>query len=117
MSLRIRTLPVLFSSILVACSGASSRSDTATLYRNSAFDPTMRVHWASFDADESDPAYNSNNCGMAARLLNANVAASAKADGKERDASVGFWCELGPYREKGSVPSQFYESFPADVAY
>lgn len=112
---RIRSLPVFFFSVLIACSGGGRHSDTTTLYRNSALDPTIRIHWATFDADESDPAYNLNNCGMAARLLNANVAASAKAEGKERDPSVGFWCELGPYREEGSVPSQFYEAFPTGV--
>jgi hypothetical protein len=52
---------------------------------------------------------------MAARLLNANVTASAKAEGKDRDNSVGFWCEAGPYREHGNIPSTFTEAFPTDV--
>jgi hypothetical protein len=52
---------------------------------------------------------------MAARLLNANVTASAKAEGKERDQSAGFWCEGGDYKEDGMVPTNFPEEFPTDV--
>ena len=59
----------------------AERSDSFTLYRNSALDHSLRVHWASFNANDKDN-YNMNNCLMAARLLNANVSASAKADGK-----------------------------------
>jgi hypothetical protein len=42
----------------------------------------MRVHWATFDTNDKG-SYNMNNCLMAARLLNANVTARAKAEGKE----------------------------------
>ena len=98
---------------LAACSG--QKAETVTLYRNSPFALGVRVHWGTFDADESDPSYNLDNCQMAARLLNANVTANAKAEGKERDASVGFWCEPGVYRENGSIPTTFPEAYPTDV--
>ena len=99
--------------VLGSCS--QPQSETATLYRNSPFSPGLRVHWATFNAQESDPSYNLNNCLMTARLLNANVTASAKAEDKERDSSIGFWCEAGPYRERGSIPTTFPEAFPTDV--
>lgn len=99
--------------LLSACGNASG--EAYTLYRNSPFESGARVHWATFDATESNSAYNLNNCLMAAKVLNANVAANAKAEGKERDASVGFWCEGGHYREKGSIPASFPAAFPTDA--
>lgn len=75
----------------------------------------MRIHWATFDAKESDPAYNMKNCQMAARVLNANYAASSQAEGKQPDLSVGFWCEAGSYTETGAVPSRFETAYPTDV--
>jgi hypothetical protein len=98
---------------LVAISGCSSAPKYEyTLYRNSPLDLGMRVQFASFNADESSE-YNGGNCRMAARLLNANVAASAKAEGKEPIVGAGFWCEPGPYQAKGSPPSEFESEFPA----
>jgi hypothetical protein len=98
---------------LAACS--ERKAETFTLYRNSPYAPGVRVHWATFDVSDSDATYNLDNCQMAARLLNANVTASAKAEGKERDTSLGFWCEPGTYREKGSIPTTFPEAFPTDA--
>jgi len=103
----------LLSGLTSSCGGQSENS--ATLYRNSSIGYDLRVHWASFDAHESDPSYNMNNCMMAARLLNANVTASAEAEGKQRDDSVGFWCEVGGFREDGSIPNGFVEAFPTDT--
>jgi len=114
--------------LLVSGCGGGSRSDQTstvdrssstsgrafTLYRNSPFSHSMRVHWATFDAaDGSD--YNRANCEMAARLLNANVDASAEKEGKPRDAAAGFWCEPGDFSEKGTVPSSFKSEFPTDA--
>ncbi|MBA4757731.1 hypothetical protein [Sphingosinicella sp.] len=96
---------------LAAC---GEQSSAMTLYRNSPVDHSMRIHWSSFDA-KVDGSYNMNNCMMGAKLLNANVTAIAKADGKERDPSIGFWCEPGGYKEKGMVPASFEEAFPAAV--
>jgi hypothetical protein len=109
-------LAVALTVALTACgSKGSTGAETFTLYRNSSLDNAVRVHWATLDASESDPSYNRNNCEMVARLLNANVDASSEAEGKERDPSVGFWCEPGDYSEKGSVPSSFLAAFPTDV--
>lgn len=57
-----------------------------TLYRNSALDPSMRVHVATFDTDNG-AAYNNENCGIAASLF-------ASQDG----VSVQYWCEQGRFR-------------------
>ncbi len=98
--------------LAVAC---TDQSGTAyTLYRNSFLSPSLRIHWATFDADDKG-GYNMNNCLMAARLLNANVTASAKSEGKRRNPAIGFWCEPGLYKEVGPVPSSFPEAFPTDV--
>jgi hypothetical protein len=96
--------------LLTACD--RDRGETYTLYRNSPLDPSLRVHFATFNSNNHGD-YNSGNCMMAARLLNANSAASAKAEGKPQDKEIGFWCEPGDYSEKGSVPSQFDSAFPA----
>lgn len=93
----------------------SASASIATLYRNSPLSADLRVHWATFDVEGEPPNYNLSNCQMAARLLNANNIASAKAEGKEPYPSVGFWCENGTYREEGSVPTTFPEAFPTDV--
>jgi len=79
------------------------------------FDISERVHWSTFDAAESDTGYNINNCQMAARLLNANVKSSAAAVGKPPTPGVGFWCEKGPFLEKGEIPAHFEAACPTDV--
>jgi hypothetical protein len=94
---------------------APTGAETFTLYRNSYLDHSMRIHFATFDARESDRNYNRNNCEMAARLLNSNITAFAKTERKERDSGLGFWCEPGGYSEKGVVPSTFPEAFPTDA--
>ena len=87
----------------------------ATLYRNSFIDPSLRIHWATFDADETDRTYNLSNCAMAARLLNSNSRAAATAQDNQPDETVGFWCEPGPYAEKGSIPPTFEAEYPTDT--
>jgi hypothetical protein len=104
---------------LTACSPQTSptrqqSSSTATLYRNSPIDHTLRVHFGTFDAAEND-GVNLDNCGMTARLLNANVDAWAKTEGKTRDPTVGFWCEPGNFSKTGNVPMMFESQFPTDV--
>lgn len=105
--------------LLAACGTLSScnthNSPTYSLYRNSPLDPMLRVNWATFNARESDPNYNFRNCQMAAQLLNANMTASARLEHKDRDRSLGFWCESGGYKEGGPVPSSFPEAFPTDA--
>lgn len=113
------TYAILASITLAACgesevSSGVTEVETATLYRNSNLVSGMRIHWATFDADDG-PAYNINNCMMAARLLNENLIASAEAEGKEPYSSVGFWCEPGTFYPEGRVPSSFEADYPTDV--
>jgi hypothetical protein len=108
-------LGIVAAVAVTSCSSQAPGAERFTLYRNSFMDHSMRVHWATFDAAESDRNYNRNNCEMAARLLNANAAASARAEGKEPDPGLGFWCEPGGYSEKGVVPSTFPADFPTDA--
>jgi hypothetical protein len=92
-------------------SGCSSkRAAEYTLYRNSGMNPAARVHWATFNAAESDRAFNLNNCQMTARLLNANVRQL-----NQGRSPIGFWCEPGNYREDGGVPNTFQSEFPTDT--
>lgn len=109
-------LPLLAATVIVGCSSDWRNRDenTATLYRNSPLSNSMRVHWATFDtADGLD--HNLGNCGMAARILNANIEASARAEGKEPFQDVGFWCETGGYSEAGEVPTRFDAEYPSDT--
>lgn len=101
---------------LIAVSGCDQGSGhTATLYRNSPLDLGMRVEWGSFRANESDAAYNIRNCELAAALLNANLDALARQAERTRTQGLGFWCEPGDYRTKGSVPASFVSRFPTDT--
>jgi hypothetical protein len=115
--MKARSVLIVATAIYVAaCSSESvERAERFTLYRNSFLDNSMRVHWGTFDANEKDRNYNRNNCEMAARLLNANLDASARAEGKDRDPLLGFWCEPGSYSDKGIVPSSFPAAFPTDA--
>lgn len=64
-----------------------SNDDVYSLYRNSALDPTMRIHVATFDSSEGGDiraAYNRLNCEEAAQLYLAN-------DGEQKR----WWCEPG----------------------
>lgn len=107
--------PIWMFAILVAGCNVENSAEPFTLYRNWSLDPSIRIHWGTFDAQESGPSYNRNNCEMAARLLNANAAAFREANGAEVPSSVGFWCERGSYSEAGSIPSRFHAEFPTDV--
>lgn len=100
---------------LAGCSSAKDEAATATLYRNSILDPSMRVHFASFNAPDKAP-FNIDNCEMVARIMNANVDASSAKEGKPRNQSAGFWCESGDFSDEGSVPRAFDSEFPSDSA-
>ena len=81
----IRFLALLAaSSLLVSCDDRDAR--TYSLYRNSPFDPALRVHWATFDARDGS-AFNLGNCHMAAELLN-----------KQAPTGIRWWCEKGLVR-------------------
>ena len=85
-----------------------------TLYRNSGLSRSLRIHFASFDARERGN-YNLSNCQMTARTLNANVAAQPEREGATEMPQVGFWCEVGGFRENGLVPDFFDNDFPTDA--
>lgn len=106
---------LFFVLVLSGCSDGAEVGSSATLYRNSLLDPTMRVHFASFNAPDKAP-YNIDNCEMVARIMNANVDASAAKEGKPRNQSAGFWCERGSFSQEGSVPRSFESEFPSDSA-
>lgn len=111
--MRILTIGVLL--FAAGCSGQNPLSnDQVTLYRNSFLSQELRVHWATFNASDGLD-YNLGNCQMAARLLNANVIASAEAEGKAPNPNVGFWCEVGSYSEDGGAPIKFDAEYPTDT--
>lgn len=114
-SMRLSVL--MMSLALAGCNqvGDLGGRGAVTLYRNSSVDYSMRIHWSTFDAADG-VNYNLSNCQMAARLLNANVAALAKEGGRARDSVVGFWCEVGSFKEAGMVPPTFQAEFPTDAA-
>lgn len=65
----------------------TQRENVVTLYRNSVLDNIMRIHVATFDAEETNPNYNSDNCQVAARLFQSQTGASAR-----------YWCEPGRFQ-------------------
>lgn len=93
---------------------ASANKPTSTLYRNSPIDYGSRVHFATFDADDTQD-FNMQNCVMTARVLNSNMDAANKAEGNQRDPKLGFWCEPGQFNANGSAPQRFESEFPSNV--
>tara|TARA_R110000772_G_scaffold18400_6_gene51399 strand:- start:9619 stop:9987 length:369 start_codon:yes stop_codon:yes gene_type:complete len=94
---------------------AKDEENIATLYRNSEIDHSMRIHVATFDAEESDKKYNINNCEMSARLRNANIVALINSSEKSHSQDVGFWCEIGSYDEDGPQRIFFSAEFPTNT--
>ena len=83
-------MPRMRSHLLVAClllSGCEGSDAMFTLYRNSPADDAMRIHVASFDADES-ASYNDENCRLAAEHFR-----------KQAKLNVRYWCEKGPFKK------------------
>lgn len=105
----------LMSGFVAGCGVSKNAASTYTLYRNSPLAHEDRVHWATFDVEDSLAEINRNQCMMAARLLNANIKASAEAEGKKPYVDVGFWCERGTYAKEGSIPATFEAEYPTDV--
>lgn len=92
--MRRRICIAVISALVLTLSGCTlkSRSDepVSTLYRNSPLDYGSRVHFATFDADDSQD-FNMQNCAMTARVLNSNMDAASKSDGSQR-ARVSVFC-------------------------
>lgn len=80
-----KQLVVMF--VLVFLVGCKD-SNVFSLYRSSPLDPSMRIHLATFDADESSPNYNQENCEIAAGLF-----------AQQQGVSVRYWCEKGEFVE------------------
>lgn len=75
---------VLVTVIFIA--GCGDR-DTYTLYRDSALNPDLRIHVATFDAKGGD-GYNRDNCNQAERLFQNQMGVKTK-----------FWCEKGVFKD------------------
>jgi hypothetical protein len=86
MSKRLIPLAVL---LLAGCGASLDTSDgqVFTLYRDSAIDASMRIHVATFDAENGEP-YNRENCDIAKNLFLA-----------QSGVQVKYWCEKGRYKK------------------
>ena len=79
---------VSYSAASVVLLAVSACSDGVhTLYRNSVLDQNMRVHVATFDANDGDK-YNRENCEQAQQLFQAQSGVKTK-----------FWCEKGTFKK------------------
>ena len=105
--------------VALMTTGCDDSTSSYTLYRNSglsvALNKPVRIHVATFDADESNPTFNRNNCAMSSRLYNANIIALTPLSSTNPIQRVGFWCEAGKYNENGDVPASFSAAFPTDT--
>jgi len=85
----------LMAALLLAGCSDSTTDRTYTLYRNSPVDSAMRIHIASFDADEK-AEYNQENCNIASALWQKSVGNPEQvAAGR---AAVRYWCEKGRFK-------------------
>lgn len=76
---------VLASAIVLAT--AVPPDAVFTLYRNSVLDASMRLHVATFDADQGS-SYNQENCWIAQKLFQS-----------QSGVTVTYWCERGRYHD------------------
>ena len=84
----MRALSLLTILFMSSCGPSSGFEDkTFTLYRNSVTDPNMRLHVATFDANEKEE-YNRENCDVAQKLFGAQPGVKTK-----------FWCEKGRFKK------------------
>jgi hypothetical protein len=74
--------------LAAACGG----KNTYTLYRNGALSDTLRIHVATFDADD-DAETNRATCEQTRELYQLQPAALSR-----------FWCEKGRFRKKAPKP-------------
>ena len=79
---------VAFGLFLAGCD--DRRSDIYTLYRDSIAG-NLRIHMATFDADDQGN-YNEKNCHDIADLIN-------KSNVGPEGIVVRYWCEKGHFRE------------------
>jgi len=67
--------------------GRPDQSKVFTLYRNSVSDPNLRIHVATFDANESE-GYNHDNAKLAVALFQQQPGVLSK-----------FWIEKGYFKK------------------
>lgn len=84
--MRRRLVATVLSAAISACSLGGDNPQAYTLYRNSPVGE-MRIHMATFDAEEGE-AYNQENCQIAADLFRS-----------QPGVSVRYWCEKGAYKK------------------
>lgn len=79
-----------FAAIVVGEASVGAGESAYTLYRNSVADSAMRIHIATFDADQGDSSedYNRENCWIAANLFQS-----------QPSVTIRYWCERGIYRK------------------
>lgn len=78
---KLITVIFLIPTFFTACSS----DESYTLYRNSVSNSFMRIHVATFDADDGDQ-YNQGNCEIAQELFQ-----------KQEGVITKFWCEKGRF--------------------
>jgi hypothetical protein len=67
--------------------GCTSEGQGFTLYRASPSDAQLRIHVATFDAEDGSK-YNQENCKVAATLFQG-----------QPGTTVSYWCEKGTYKK------------------
>jgi hypothetical protein len=81
-------------SAMCACSiGGESDSNVFTVYRNSVTDENMRIHVATFDANEKDE-YNRANCKQAKRFFKGSRVFASSIGAKRGASTNEFRCGL-----------------------
>ena len=82
---------LILSAMAVLLAGCGNEN-IYTLYRSAVGFPELRIHVATFDADDSkDPqfkTYNQDNCQIASQLFQA-----------QPNMTVRYWCEKGGYKK------------------
>jgi hypothetical protein len=86
--MKIILMPTLFAILLAGC----GNDDVYTLYRSAVGMPDLRIHVATFDADDSkDPkfkTYNQDNCLTTQKFFSA-----------QEGVGVRYWCEKGRFKK------------------
>jgi hypothetical protein len=86
----MRNGTVLAATALLGLATACGSKNTYTLYRNGSLSDTLRIHVATFDADE-EADVNRANCEQARELFQLQPSQLSR-----------FWCEKGRYRKKAA---------------
>jgi hypothetical protein len=83
-----RLRPGLLAIVAALLVSGCNQAEVFTLYRNSVTSggEAMRIHLASFDADNG-PDYNRQNCEIARELFQGQAGVRTK-----------FWCEKGRFK-------------------